>query len=331
MLTSAGRAEEAARCRQIGVDAYLIKPVKHSDLLDTLATLFGGSAAPTVPARAAEGRTGFRPLHILVAEDNAVNRKLVTKLLEKRGHRVTGVENGREAVAAADGKARFDLVLMDLQMPEMGGFEATESIRRSEARTGAHLPIVALTAHAMQGDRERCLAAGMDAYLPKPIDVDELLATVERIGGGAAAVAPGRAPRRPAAASEAIFDQQSALAHTGGDRRLLKEVIALFRADAPSYVRRIDRALKQKDGEALRTAAHGLKGAIATVGSPAGRQAAADLEHAGRASDFDAAAAAYAHLLDRMKQLDAALTAADFSRTPARRKARRPSGKRKRS
>ncbi len=332
MLTSAGRADEAARFRQIGVDAYLVKPVKHSDLLDTLATLFDPSARARSEAAAEQPAAPFRPLRILVAEDNVVNRRLVTTLLEKRGHAVTGVENGREAVKAADGAPPFDLVLMDLQMPEMSGFEATEAIRRAEARTGAHLPIVALTAHAMQGDRERCLAAGMDAYLPKPIDVDELIATVERIGGvGPPVAAPRRTTAHPPK-SDAIFDERSALAHTGGDRKLLKEIITLFRSDAPSYVRRIERALKREDGEALRTAAHGLKGAIATVGSPAGRQAAAEVEHAGRSLRFDVAATSYVLLLRRMKQLDAAFVAAKLARASVKRRTPRPAvRKRKKS
>ena len=130
-------------------------------------------------------RSPHHSLHILVAEDNAVNRTLVTTLLKKRGHSVKAVENGREAIAAiqAASARRFDLVVMDVQMPEMGGFEATEAIRADERTTGQHLPIVALTAHAMQGDRARCLEAGMDGYLTKPIDVDELIATVEGFGG----------------------------------------------------------------------------------------------------------------------------------------------------
>ena len=126
-------------------------------------------------------RARSRALRVLVAEDNLVNRKLVTRLLQKRGHRVTAVENGRAAVAALAHRRQnaFDVVLMDVQMPEMNGLEATAAIRQHEAAGGGHVPIVALTAHAMQGDRERCLAAGMDAYLAKPIDVEEMIATVE--------------------------------------------------------------------------------------------------------------------------------------------------------
>ena len=334
MLTSAGRDEDAARCRQIGVEGYLIKPVKHSDLLDALTTLFDVSARRARDEPAGERAQTFVPLRVLAAEDNIVNRRLVTTLLEKRGHHVTAVENGRQAVDAVAGAGEpFDLVLMDLQMPEMSGFEATHAIRERERQSGGHLPIVALTAHAMHGDRERCLEAGMDAYLSKPIDVDALIATVEQIGQAAP---PGHEPpvqpmeKVPA---DTIFDEASALSHTGGDRTLLREVIALFRADAPSYTRRIERALKQRDAEALRAAAHGLKGSIATVGSPAGRQAAAEVEQAGRAGRFADASRAYGVLLERMQLLDAAMAAAGLTARPRAKRAavrRTPSGRRKR-
>ena len=186
LLTSVGRAGDAERCRRLGVDAFLTKPVKHSDLLDTLTTLFGVSTRgeKSRPATKTAAGSPHRSLHILVAEDNAVNRTLVMTLLKKRGHSVKAVENGREAVQAIQtaGARRFDIVVMDVQMPEMGGFEATQAIRAGERSSGQHLPIVALTAHAMQGDRARCLEAGMDDYLTKPIDVDELIATVESFG-----------------------------------------------------------------------------------------------------------------------------------------------------
>ena len=185
MMMSVGDGSESAR-RGAGVDAFLTKPVKHSDLLDALATLFRVSTRRPRAERAV--KPSARPeqrLRVLLAEDNPVNRKLVTKLLQKRGHHVQAVDNGR---AAADTIAlttpAFDVVLMDLQMPEMSGFEATHAIRERERSTGAHVPIVALTAHAMAGDRERCLAAGMDGYLSKPIEVNHLIATVEQFGTG---------------------------------------------------------------------------------------------------------------------------------------------------
>ena len=171
MLTSMSSAGDGARCQRLGVDAHLSKPVKHSDLLDTLAALFGVSTRRPDAEPGALPAAPLRALHILVAEDNPVNMTLVTRLLQKRGHRITGADNGRAAVEAS-GDTRFDAILMDLQMPEMNGLEATQAIRSREASRGGHVPIIALTAHAMQGDRERCLAAGMDGYLSKPIDVE---------------------------------------------------------------------------------------------------------------------------------------------------------------
>jgi CheY-like chemotaxis protein len=318
LLTSVGRAGDAARCRRVGVDAFLTKPVKHSDLLDTLATLFGvstrGEHGRQVTKAAA--RSPYRPLHILVAEDNAVNRTLVTTLLKKRGHSVKAVENGREAVEAirTAGARQFDIVVMDVQMPEMGGFEATEAIRAGERSTGQHLPIVALTAHAMQGDRARCLEAGMDGYLTKPIDVDELIATVEGFGGE-----PHEARvEQPSQDGGVIFDERTALACAAGDRRLLKRIIALFRSDRATTLRRINRAVAERDGEALRMAAHALKGSIATVGGARGREAAAELEQMGRVNQFDQAEPAYHRLSKEIALLDEAFAAASLVARPQR-------------
>jgi PAS domain S-box-containing protein len=325
MLMSVGDAG-ATVGKSIGIDAYLTKPVKHSDLLDALATLFRVSirrprAAPaTQPASRPRKR-----LRVLIAEDNLVNRKLVTKLLQKRGHHVESVENGRAAVdmIAAASTSPFDVVLMDLQMPEMGGFEATQAIREREGDSARHLPVVALTAHAMAGDRERCLEAGMDGYLSKPIDVNDLIATVERLGTGDTAV-----PAEPRAGDgAAVFDEQAALSYVGGDRRLLKQVVELFRSDSPLSIRRIERALRRRDSDGLRTAAHALKGAIATVGSSAGRKAAADLELLARGNQFADAEQVFGDLRDLVGRLDEAFVAAGLvSRAGPRRVGRRVRG-----
>jgi two-component system, sensor histidine kinase and response regulator len=319
MLTSVGQSDDLMRRHKNEIDAFLTKPIKHSDLLEVLARMFGASTRDgrTRPTAGRISAMPARVLDVLVAEDNPVNRKLVTTLLRKRGHRVKAVENGREAVAAISAKrGSYDLVLMDLQMPEMGGLEAAQAIRDQEAGGTTRLPLVALTAHAMQGDRERCLAAGMDAYLPKPIDVDELIATVESFGGKAAS--DQSQPEAEPAGSD-VFDQRAALAYSGGDRRLLVEVIELFRSDYPSSLRQIDRAFRRRDSEALRMAAHRLKGAIATVGATAGRQAASDLEHQARAGDFAGAERAYANLRKEIERLDEAFAAAGLRpRSPRR-------------
>jgi two-component system, sensor histidine kinase and response regulator len=198
MLTSADRQGDAARCRELGVAAHLIKPIKQSDLLNSLQQVLGLPAADVrKPAEASQESAEVaaalpaRSLHVLLAEDNAVNQRLVLRTLEKHGHTVVVASTGKEALAALDWQT-FDLILMDVQMPEMDGFEATVAIRAREQATGRHVPIVAMTAHAMQGDRERCLEAGMDGYVAKPIQSKELLRAI------AAHVAPPSVPE-PAA------------------------------------------------------------------------------------------------------------------------------------
>jgi len=182
MLTSAGHRGDALRCRELGVSAYLLKPIRQSELREAIAKVLGAreqkGAIPLITRYSLhDARDPEACLRILLAEDNPVNQLLATRLLEKRGHRVTVAGNGREALAAID-KESYDLVLMDVQMPELDGIEATIAIREKEKKGANHLPVIALTAHAMKGDQERCLEAGMDAYLSKPIraqELDELL------------------------------------------------------------------------------------------------------------------------------------------------------------
>jgi CheY-like chemotaxis protein len=188
MLTSAGRRGDAARCQSLGISAYLLKPIRQSELREAIARVVGAarleSEIPLITRYSlSDQRPSGRSLRILLAEDNAVNQRLAVRMLEKRGHRVVLSCNGREALDALE-KDSFDLVLMDVQMPVMDGFEATAAIRQKEIITGAHVPIVAMTAHALKGDRERCLASGMDGYIAKPIrpeELDELLDSHIRI------------------------------------------------------------------------------------------------------------------------------------------------------
>lgn len=176
MLSSAGQRGDAKRCRELGISAYLTKPVRQAELLDAVLTALGTKptkeAAPALVTRHSLRENGNH-LRILLAEDNAVNQAVAVRLLEKRGHSVTVSGNGEEALAALE-KQSFDLVFMDIQMPEMDGFEATAAIREKEKVSGHHLPVIAMTAHAMSGDRERCLGAGMDDYITKPIRPQEL-------------------------------------------------------------------------------------------------------------------------------------------------------------
>jgi CheY-like chemotaxis protein len=184
MLTSDSQTNASARCREVGIAAHLIKPIRQSELLESILMLWNYSAASieprTIEVPPMTPVENERALHILLAEDNIVNQKLAVRLLEKRGHAVTIAKDGLEALRACEEK-HFDLVLMDLQMPQMGGIEATAAIRAREISTGAHIPIIAMTAHAMTGDRERCLEAGMDGYLSKPINAQLLYTTVEQL------------------------------------------------------------------------------------------------------------------------------------------------------
>jgi two-component system sensor histidine kinase/response regulator len=178
MLTSAGHRGDAARCQELGVAAYLLKPIRQSELREAIARVLGAreqkGAIPLITRYSLQdAREPAASLRILLAEDNAVNQLLASRLLEKRGHSVVVAGNGREALEALE-KGRFDLMFMDVQMPVMDGFETTAAIRKKEDGSGIRLPIVALTAHAMKGDREKCLAGGMDGYLTKPIRPQEL-------------------------------------------------------------------------------------------------------------------------------------------------------------
>jgi signal transduction histidine kinase/CheY-like chemotaxis protein len=183
MLTSAGHRGDGARCRELGVAAYLLKPIRQSELREAIARALGAKekegVIPLITRFSLhDGRDPSEFLSVLLVEDNVVNQRLAARLLEKRGHRVIVAANGVEALAALE-KGSFDLVFMDVQMPEMDGFEATAGIRRQEELSGKHQAVIALTAHAMQGDQERCLAAGMDGYLGKPIRPQELDAILE--------------------------------------------------------------------------------------------------------------------------------------------------------
>jgi CheY-like chemotaxis protein len=186
MLSSVGQRGDAARCRALGIRAYLLKPLKRSELLQAvIATL--SAPAPVPPRERLEPRETMEhaddSLRILLAEDNVINQRLAARLLEKEGHDVTIAGNGQQAVDAwsrAEASTPFDLILMDVQMPVQDGFQTTAAIRQVEKSSGRHVTIVAMTAHAMQGDRERCLAAGMDGYLPKPPALKDLRAILAK-------------------------------------------------------------------------------------------------------------------------------------------------------
>jgi two-component system sensor histidine kinase/response regulator len=244
-------------------------------------------------------REARRQLHVLLAEDNAINRELAVRLLSKRGHTVTVVENGKQAVAALGSKT-FDVVLMDVQMPEMDGFEATAAIRKIELATGTHTPIIAMTAHAMKGDRERCLAAGMDAYISKPIQFDELLETTESLSGLAA---PTSATPANTGLAETGWEPGVALARVGGDQVLLADLAKIFCEQHPRLLAAVQNAISERNILEVKRAAHSFRSAIATFAAEEASDAAARLEGFSRPEDFDDAPSILNELEARLKTL----------------------------
>jgi signal transduction histidine kinase/CheY-like chemotaxis protein len=280
MLSSSGQFDESKKCREVGIATHLTKPVEQRELLGAIARVLaqepGQRAA--LPSAMLPDDVPERRLRVLLAEDNAVNQRLAATLLERRGHKVVIAVNGREAVEAIQ-RQSFDVVLMDVQMPEMGGFESTLAIREIDRERGTHIPIIAMTAHAMKGDRQRCLAAGMDEYMTKPLEARQLCLLVEQMAARGSTVG--------AAETDAAAVSLQVLARVGGDRELLAEISRLFVEDAPRHLERIRQALDAGDGEALRRAAHGLKGAAANFDAEGVVAAARTLEEIGRTHQFD--------------------------------------------
>ena len=290
LLSSSVRQGESARCRKLAIASYLAKPVQPSELLNALLAAL---SKPTVvqepkprPYGPSEDHTPS--LKILLAEDNAVNRTLATALLERRGHIVVATENGREALEALE-RENVDLILMDVQMPVMDGFEAIRAIRIKEQSSGVHLPIIALTAHAMKGDRERCLAAGADEYVTKPIRMAELLAAMNRVNTGTVGTAPIAQPADPEVVSSGM-DMAAALERVEGDRDLLDEIARLFAEECPASMRAIRQALNTGDARAVEMIAHRMKGSALSLGAPKVSQAASELEQHVRTDGLENAA-----------------------------------------
>jgi CheY-like chemotaxis protein len=307
LLTAPGQPRPATRQRQLA--ACVTKPVKQSDLWDTIVSALGSGAheeSASLPDRRHLSRKGRR-LRILLAEDNAVNQELAAAILRKQGHTVVVAVNGREALGALDSASeRFDLILMDVQMPELGGLEATAIIREKEKETGTHIPIVALTAHALQGDRERCLEAGMDAYLSKPVQPQQLRNLVEDV-----ASASFKSDRRAPEGSRArqVLDGRALLTQVDGNVRLLGKLTRLFLADCPKMLSRIQLAMASRDAQALQQAAHALKGSIANFAARDAVDAALKLEMMGRRKKLAGVEDAYLRLKQEIKRLQRALGA----------------------
>jgi CheY-like chemotaxis protein len=336
MLTSSDHSVSAAKCRELGVGAFLVKPIQPSDLLKSMLRILGKLPSPS-PALAPTVKqqptpVSAFPLNILVAEDNPVNQKLATVLLERAGHQVAVAVNGAEAVTRWR-EADFDLILMDVQMPELDGLEATRQIRQEEQTTGRHVPIVAVTAHSMTGDRERCFQAGMDDYLSKPIQRQELLGVLARQARNRVNHSRETLSTQPSAAnpmakttpetgpSEAVasaimaeeiiasnvLDEVEFLNQLEGDEELLLEIIDIFVADSPLLLQQVLDAAARQDAVGLARAAHKLKGTVSVFGSQSATEAALVLETMGRVHDWGHADEALARLKQEVQALDKAL------------------------
>ena len=305
MLTSGAPAHASRRGRELEIAAQLLKPVKQSELFDVIAEALGDArpVARAVAQSASVGSSPQRILRLLVAEDNPVNRTLAVQLLKKQGHDVDTAVNGREALARLE-RGDIDLVLMDVQMPEMDGIEATTAIRAREQDTDAHLPIIAMTAHAMKGDEERCLEAGMDGYVSKPINVDALHAEIQRVASQWCSP-DGMETSEPVPIE--VFDPEDAIGKIGGDRELFLELITMFLGDETSSLAELERAVADGDAIGIERCAHRYKGTVGSLGAAQAMKAAAAMEAAGRGGDLDQAQAAWSVLSVAASRLRTAL------------------------
>jgi two-component system sensor histidine kinase/response regulator len=307
VLSSAGTRTEVERWREMGVSTFLTKPIKQSDLMDAILRTTNPASIPqgqpATEESEAANRSASRSLHILLAEDNPVNQKLVQIMLEKRGHTVVVVNDGQEALQALDA-GTFDLVLMDVQMPRMDGFEATAVIRRVEKMGHRHIPVVAMTAHAMAGDRERCLAAGMDDYVSKPILAKALLEVVDAVTGRAAR-ADGSEINGVAGkeSQDIVMDLAEALERIGGNADLLIDVAVVFQQDSRQLLAEMRPAIQQADCKAVEKAAHKLKSSTGIFCAHAASGAAKRLETISREGDLQQTAEALTLLEAEMTRL----------------------------
>jgi signal transduction histidine kinase/DNA-binding NarL/FixJ family response regulator len=245
----------------------------------------GTGAQQTQPRKSVE--VTWRPLRVLFADDTLVNRELIALMLEKRGHLVVPVTNGREALNALE-RQKFDVVLLDQEMPEMGGTETTRAIREQERETGNHLPIVGVTGSALLGGRDVCLAAGMDACLPKPFQVDQLYDTVENL-----IFARGAKARGAGVSPESIAAAKSPLTYLSGDKKFVRRLVRVFLMDSSKKLAEIGRAISRRQAEQLASSAHALAGSVGVFDAKSVAAAARKLEAMGRSADFNGIDAAF--------------------------------------
>jgi two-component system sensor histidine kinase/response regulator len=300
MLSSGAQRGDSQRCEELGVAANLLKPVRQLELRNALIRVIGAKEHPEqVPmisnVAIANRLEPFRKLRVLLAEDNSVNQLLATRLLEKRGHFVKVTGNGREALDAL-AKDSYDLILMDVQMPEMDGIAATIALREMEKVTGNHQPVVALTAMVIKGDREKCMAAGMDGYISKPIRQHELDEILDSVSANLPASQIDETPK--IAPTGEWVDETDLMERIGGDVEFLSELTEVFRKEYPIQLSAARTAFAKGDAEGLMRAGHTLRGALANLGATTPCQTAASIEKFADQREFSKAGKA----LDQLEQ-----------------------------
>ncbi|MBD3167994.1 MAG: PAS domain S-box protein [candidate division Zixibacteria bacterium] len=308
ILTSAGLGEERKKYRRLGVDGYLTKPIKQSVLFNAISEAMGEKTTEKI--RQVESEVDTKEdnehvikRHILLAEDNPVNQKLAVRLLEKRGHTVVVVEDGLKALSALRNE-KFDLVLMDVQMPEMDGLEASIEIRKMESEQGGHIPIVAMTAHAMKGDREKCINAGMDSYVSKPIKPAELYKIIDNIED----LTPQAVDPDDDINKYPSFDMEKALEGVDGDNELLAELARDFTENCRYYMQVLKEAVDNGDSVKIAEIAHSIKGSVGNFGSQDAYEHASELEQLGRENKLEEIKPVYRKLEASVSHLIPALS-----------------------
>jgi len=304
MLTSSIRKGDTARCQKLGISAQLQKPVKQSELFDTIVRFLHvreidsimerGKRMEKIKVEEPPDYSVPLSLKILLAEDNHINMKLAVALLEKKGWDVVSVTDGQKVLEALE-TGSFDLILMDVQMPEMDGFEATAAIREKERKTGGRIPIIAMTAHAMKGDREKCLEAGMDDYVSKPMKAEELYKAIGRLMHGNK---PSESPKQ-----EFSVDLSRAIEAVDGDKELLKTLVDDFLEDYPRKLGELEDLITKNDSDQVEKKAHSFKGSVGNFGVKKAYELAYELETLGKESRLDGAEDVLKQLEEQMSRI----------------------------
>jgi CheY-like chemotaxis protein len=323
MLTSFGNRGDVKRLKQVGIKGYLVKPIRQAQLQKAVITAVGhleektGETIPMITSHTIE-EANFEHIRVLLVEDNVLNQKVAAKMLQKQNVKIIVAENGRKAVEAL-ASSRFDLVLMDVQMPVMDGYMATKEIRKLEQVTGDHTPIIAMTANTMKGDREKCFDAGMDDFVSKPIIKEDLYSALNRWGKSKKTVAEKKIPAEPngnrsseetdplSSFSEDMFDLSPVLAKFGDDMEFYCELAEIFLKDTPKQISALEYSLKNSNANEVETLAHKLKGTSGNFGINRLYELFAKLQELGKAQRLNEASRVFSQATAVYEQVELAL------------------------